>query len=73
MTRVKSQLQKINAILDLLTDVNRILAQTSTQNDRLQRMQYERQKQQYLTQLNELLSTTTQPLTVSLKPLPKAA
>jgi|GEM_PF-5830675 len=71
MIRVKSQLQKINAILDLLTDVNRILAQT--QNDRLQQMQYERQKQQYLTQLNELLSTATQPLTVSLKPLPRAA
>lgn len=73
MTQTKSQLQKINTVLNLLTDVNLILAHAATQNDRLQKMQYERQKQHYLAQLTELLGESTQPLAIMAKRASKAA
>lgn len=73
MIRSKSHLQKINSILDLLTEVNRILEHPTTQADRLQKMQFERQKQQYLSQLTDLLGTSTKPLTITFKRVSKAA
>lgn len=68
MTQQKTQLQQINGILDLLADVNRILAHSATQADSFQQMQYERQKRQYIDQLTDLLGTTTQPLMVTNRP-----
>lgn len=73
MIQRKSQLQKINTVLDLLTGVNLILAHSATQNDRLQKMQYERQKQQYLSQLTDLLGESTQPLIIMAKRASKVA
>jgi hypothetical protein len=67
MTRSKTQVEKINALLELLADVNHILANPYTQSDRFQQMQYDRQKQQYLSQLADLLATSTKPLVVSEK------
>ncbi|MBO0929847.1 hypothetical protein [Fibrella aquatilis] len=68
MNEQKTHLQKINAVLGLLADVNRILAHPATQADSFQQVQYERQKQQYIAQLTDLLGTTTQPLLVTSRP-----
>lgn len=73
MSSQRSQLQQINVVLGLLADVNRILTHPATQADSFQQMQYERQKQQYVAQLTDLLGATTQPLVVSPKRPAKAA
>ncbi|TAE21747.1 MAG: hypothetical protein EAZ91_24710 [Cytophagales bacterium] len=70
MIRNKTQLQKLNTVLSLLTGVNQILAQPSTQTDK---MQYERQKQQYLAQLTDLLSAATGPLIITTRRSARAA
>lgn len=73
MNQVKTQLQQINAVLDLLAEVNQILTYPAVQADAFQKMQYERQKQQYVTQLTDLLGSATQPLIISQKRSSSAA
>lgn len=73
MIREKTHLEKINAVLALLAEVNHILTQPATQADAFQQTQYQRQKNQYVNQLTDLLSGTTQPLIVAEKRPPRAA
>ena len=67
----KERIAQINEALDWIARTNRTLA--TVQNDRLQTMQYERLRQQFIDQLTALLTDTTQSLTVILTPGQQAA
>ena len=63
----KERLAQINEALDWIGRTNRTLERV--QHDKLQTMQYERLRQQFIDQLTTLLTHTTQTLTV----IPKSA
>lgn len=50
---------QINAVLDLIARTNRSLIAARTANERLQMLQYERLKSQFLQQLTDLLEEET--------------
>ena len=62
---------QINDALDWIARTNRTLARV--QGDRLQTMQYERLRQQFIDQLATLLTDNTQPLAIVPKSAKRAA
>ncbi len=67
----KEKLAQINDALDWIARTNRSLARV--QGDRLQTMQYERLRQQFIDQLAALLTDNTQPLAIVPKSTKRAA
>lgn len=67
----KEKLAQINDALDWIARTNRTLARV--QGDKLQTMQYERLRQQFIDQLATLLTDNTQPLAIVPKSTKRAA
>ena len=56
---MKSKTDQINVVLDLIARTNRSLMAARAANERLQTLQYERLKNQFLRQLTDLLEEET--------------
>jgi hypothetical protein len=59
MMPLKTKTEQINTILDLIARTNRTIQAAKAANERLQVIQYERLKNQFLTQLTDLLDEET--------------
>jgi len=59
MMSMKSKTDQINVVLDLIARTNRSLMAARAANERLQTLQYERLKNQFLRQLTDLLEEET--------------
>ena len=67
MSRQRTPLQEINKLLELLADVNDILAQLPPNRHKLQHLQYQRLKDQYVQQVAEQLAHVPQRLVIHRK------
>jgi len=59
MTPLKTKTEQINSVLDLIARTNRTIQAAKADNERLQIIQYERLKNQFLSQLTDLLDEET--------------
>jgi len=59
MTPLKTKTEQINNVLELIARTNRTIQAAKASNERLQIIQYERLKNQFLRQLTDLLDEET--------------
>ena len=59
MESQKTKVEQINDLLELIARTNRTILAAKTRNERLQMLQYERLKNQFLRQLTDLLDLET--------------
>lgn len=59
MMPLKTKTEQINTVLDLIARTNRTIQAAKVANERLQIIQYERLKNQFLRQLTDLLDEET--------------
>jgi hypothetical protein len=59
MTPLKTKTEQINNVLELIARTNRTIQVAKAGNERLQIIQYERLKNQFLRQLTDLLDEET--------------
>lgn len=59
MESQKTKVEQINDLLELIARTNRTILAAKTRNERLQVLQYERLKNQFLRQLTDLLDLET--------------
>ena len=67
MNRQRTPLQEINKLLELLADVNEVMAELPPDRHKLQYLQYQRLKDQYVQQVAEQLARVPQRLVIHRK------
>ncbi len=67
MNRQRTPLQEINKLLELLADVNEVMTQLPPDRHKLQHLQYQRLKDQYVQQIADQLAHVPQRLVIHRK------